>query len=320
VNVQPNDAAQYRCATTGQCGTTNSNAAVLTVNTPPVITSHPQSVTLCAGSTNTFSVTATGTGLIYAWEYAINCSGPWLNVPPPSSSSTLTVTAVSTYAYRCIVGGTCPPLAISNSACMTVVNSVTITTHPSNSTVCEGGNTSFTAAGTGPGLTYQWQLSTNGGSSWGDISGATNATYNVTGATFAMNNNHYRCVISNGVCATPGITNAAILTVNRLSSITSQPTDATICAGSSHTFCVTAIGTSLTYQWQANITGCGGPWTNVVGATSSCLTITGVITTSYRCMVTSTACGNTVTTNCATLTVINPVTIATQPSDVQYNI
>ncbi len=316
VNVQPTDAAQYRCATSGQCGTTNSTAAVLTVNTAPVITAHPQSITLCTGATNTFSVTATGTGLTYAWEYAINCSGPWLNVAG-ASSSTLTVTAISTNAYRCLVNGPCSPMAISNSACMTVVNSVTITTQPLNTTVCEGANTSFTAAGGGTGLTYQWQLSTNGGASWGNISGATAAIYNITGATFAMNNNQYRCVISNGVCATPGITNAAVLTVNRLAAITSQPTDITLCSGSSNTFCVTAIGTNLTYQWEASLPGCSGPWSAIPGATSSCLTINGVVTTSYRCWVTSTACGNSVASNCAKYTVINPVTIVTQPSNVQ---
>ncbi len=316
VNIQPTDAAQYRCVAFSQCGSTNSNAATLTVNTPPVITAHPQSVTLCTGATNTFSVTATGTGLIYAWEYAINCSGPWLNVVG-ASSPTLTVTAVSTNAYRCLVSGTCSPMAVSNSACMTVVNSVTITTQPSNATVCEGSNTSFTAAGSGTGLTYQWQLSINGGANWGDISGATNATHDITGATFAMNNYQYRCVISNGVCPTPGITNAAVLMVNRLAAITSQPTDVTLCSGSSNTFCVTAIGTNLTYQWQASVPGCGGPWTNIAGATSNCLTITGIITTSYRCMVTSTTCSNTVTSNCATFTVINPVTISAQPSNVE---
>jgi len=314
VNVQLSDAAQYRCATSGQCGITNSNAAVLTVNTPPVISAHPQSVTLCTGASNTFSVTATGTNLTYQWQSSPNCGAVFTDIAG-ATSATYTATAVTTTAYRCVVSGTCVPPAISNSACMTVVNSVTITTQPSNSTVCEGGNTSFTAGGAGGGLTYQWQLSTNGGASWGDISGATNATYNIIGATFAMNNNQYRCVISNGVCATPGITNAAVLTVNRLAAITSQPTDVTLCTGNSNTFCVTAIGTNLTYQWES-APNCGGPWTNVVAATSSCLTINGVSTASYRCRVTSTACGNTVTSNCATYTVINPVTISAQPSNV----
>ena len=81
-------------------------------------------------------------------------------------------------------------------------------------------------------------------------------------------------------------------------------------------FCVTATGTGLTYQWQTSPV-CGGPWSFIPGATTSCLTVTGVSTASYRCMVTGTACGNTVTTNCATLTVINPVAITSQPSNAQ---
>ena len=315
VNVQLSDAAQYRCVASSLCGASNSNAAVLTVNTSPAIIAHPQDVTLCTGSNNTFSVTASGSGLAYQWQSAATCAGSFSNIGG-ATSSTLNVTAVATTAYRCIVSGTCTPSITSNCALMTVVNSVTITGQPTNATVCEGNNTSFTAAGGGSGLTYQWQLSTNGGGVWGNISGATSTTYNITGATFAMNNNQYRCVISNGICPTPGITNAATLTVNQLAAITAQPADVTLCTGSNNTFCVTAVGTSLTYQWQS-APSCTAPWTNIAGATSSCFTANGITTTSYRCMVTSTACGNSITSNCVTRTVINPVTITTQPANAE---
>jgi hypothetical protein len=167
------------------------------------------------------------------------------------------------------------------------------------------------------GVTYQWQLSTDGGANYNNIAGATSATLNLASVTASMNNYRYRCVLTSAGCGVPAVSNGAILTVNLLAAITSQPTSATICSGSSNTFCVTAVGTNLTYQWQISILGCGGPWANLAGATSSCLSVTGVSTGSYRCSVIGTTCGNTVITNCVTLTVINPVTITSQPSNVQ---
>ena len=287
------------------------------VDGKPVISAHPQNVNVCTGNNATFNVTATGLNISYQWQLSTDGGANYNNIGGATSSSytaTSVTIGMNNYRYRCIVSG-CPPSATSNAAILTVANGPTVTTQPNNSTVCENANTSFTVGGSG-GVTYQWQLSTDGGVNFNNISGATSATLNLTAVTFSMNNYRYRCVLTSAGCAVPAVSNAAILTVNQLAAISSQPTDATICAGSSNTFCVTAVGTNLTYQWQAAPV-CAGPWANIAGGTSSCLTITGVSTASYRCIVTGTACGNTVTTNCATLTVINPVTIINQPANTQ---
>ena len=320
VNVQLSDAAQYRCATIGQCNTTNSNAAILTVNTPPAISAHPQDVTLCVGSSNIFSVTAGGAGLTYQWQSAPNCGGPWGNIAG-ATSSTYNATAVATISYRCIVTGTCTPPATSNCATLTVVTSVIITSQPSNATVCEGSNTSFTVAGSGTGIIYQWQVSTDGGVNYNNVSnggvygGATTATLTITGATFSMNNYRYRCQLSNPICPTPGISNGAILTVNTLPAVSSSPSDATICVGSSNTFTVIATGTGITYQWQVSTDG-GVNWTNIAGATSASYTLSGAVigqnNNRYRCVVTGT-CAPPATSTAAILTVIAPVSITSQP-------
>ncbi len=287
------------------------------VDGKPVITAQPQNVSVCSGNNATFSVTATGLNVTYQWQLSTDGGANYNNIGGATSSS-YTVTAVTlgmnNYRYRCIVSA-CPPSVTSNAAILTVATGPSVITQPNNSTVCENANTSFTVSGSA-GVTYQWQLSTDGGANYNNIAGATSATLNLTAVTASMNNYRYRCVLTSAGCGVPAVSNAAILTVNLLAAITSQPTDATICTGSSNTFCVTAVGTNLTYQWQAAPV-CAGPWTNIPGGTSSCLTITGVITTSYRCMVTGTACSNTVTSNCATLTVINPVAITGQPSDAQ---
>jgi hypothetical protein len=287
------------------------------VDGKPVISAQPQNVNVCTGNNATFNITATGLNVTYQWQLSTDGGTNYNNIGGATSSS-YTVSGVTigmnNYRYRCVVSA-CPPSVTSNAGILTVSNGPTVTAQPNNSTVCENTNTSFTVGGSG-GATYQWQLSTDGGVNFNNIAGATNATLNLTAVTASMNNYQYRCVLTSAGCAVPATSNAAILTVNLLAAITSQPADATICAGSSNSFCVTAVGTNLTYQWQLSPV-CGGPWSNITGATTSCLTVTGVSTASYRCQVTGTTCSNTVISNCATLTVINPVAITSQPSNAQ---
>jgi hypothetical protein len=64
----------------------------------------------------------------------------------------------------------------------------------------------------GNAITYQWQLSTNAGSTWADVSGATTPTFSLSGLTTADNGKRYRCVLS-ATGAASVTTNSATLTV-----------------------------------------------------------------------------------------------------------
>ena len=99
-------------------------------------------------------------------------------------------------------------------------------------------------------------------------------------------------------------------------SITIQPTNASICAGANTTFSITATGSApLTYQWQVNTTGVGGPWMNLTNTapysnvTTAILTVTSATsslnTYQYRVIVTGNCAPLTATSNSAILTV-NP--------------
>ncbi len=86
-----------------------------------------------------------------------------------------------------------------------------ITAHPASQTVTSGAAATFTAAATGhPTPAVQWQVSTNGGSVFTDITGAASTTYSVTAAA-SNNGNRYRAVFTNG--SGSATTNAATLTV-----------------------------------------------------------------------------------------------------------
>jgi hypothetical protein len=76
----------------------------------------------------------------------------------------------------------------------------TITTQPLNNTVsfCEANTATFTVAASGiPSPTYQWQRSTDNGSTWSNVSGATNTFLTITGITVAMSGYRYRANVTN---------------------------------------------------------------------------------------------------------------------------
>lgn len=99
---------------------------------------------------------------------------------------------------------------------------------------------------------------------------------------------------------------ATVADVASAITITAQPTDQTESAGAA-TFSVTAsadVG-SVTYQWQSKTVG--GRWSNVSGATSASLALTGLVAgddqTQYRVKLNSDAGAEEVVSDAATLTV-----------------
>src|SRR5213075_2864606 len=107
----------------------------------------------------------------------------------------------------------------SNAAILPINTPAAITTNPANQTSCAGANASMSVVATGGVLTYQWQVSTNGGVSYTDLSGATSATLTLTGLTTSMNLNRYRAVVTVASCNS--VTSAAaILNVNALPTVT----------------------------------------------------------------------------------------------------
>ncbi len=96
-------------------------------------------------------------------------------------------------------------------------------THPVNQSVTVGSGAIFTAAFTGnPVPTIQWQISTDGGHTFTDISGATSGTLSVSSATASQSGNEYRAVGSNSVDKNVP-SNAAKLTVITIPAIVTAP-------------------------------------------------------------------------------------------------
>jgi hypothetical protein len=331
---------QYRNVVTGSCPAINSNAAVLTVNTAPNITSQPISSIVCATQNTSFTAAATGTAIGYQWqESTTGCAGTWVNVVnggvySGATSATLTIAnapaTMNGYAYRNVITGTCAPAATSGCVTLTVNTAAIITSQPLSPTVCAGATTSFGVTATGTSPAYQWQESTNGSGTWNNItnggvySGATTATLTLTGVTAGMNTYQYRNVVSGATSCAIVNSTAGTLTVNTAPAITTQPVAGTaICAGQNTSYSVIANGTVLTYQWQVSIDN-GVTWTNITnggvysGATSNTLNITATTvamnTYRYRAVIGGT-CTPAVNSTAAIITVYTPISITTAPAN-----
>ncbi len=312
----------YRVRATNVAGTTTSNSAA--VSNALVITSQPSSITVNEGSGSvSFTVAATGSPpLSYQWQRnGVNIGGA------TGSTYSFTPTGANNGdTYRCVVSDSTAAQVTSDSATLTVRTAPVFTSHPAFQVIQTGGTANFsvTTSGTAP-ITYQWQVSTNSGGSWSNISGATSTTYSVTMSP-ALGGNQYRCVATNVVATVNS--NAALLSLGLR--IITQPSNQSVNAGQTASFSVVAEGTgTITYQWQRSTTGTGGTFSAIGGATSSTYSFTtsaGENGYAYRCVLSdansvgfvSSAASLTVAGAPSISAITNPVVAATGAT-VTYN-
>ncbi len=201
-SVADGDAGNYTVVVSGACGSpVTSNSATLTVSDPPSITSQPQSITRCVGTSAPFSVTATGTSLTYQWKKGGN------NISGATSSS-YTISSVAdgdAGNYTVVVSGACGSPVTSNSATLTVSDPPSITFQPQSITRNIGDSAPFSVTATGTSLSYQWKKGGN------NISGATSSSYTINSVS-SGDAGDYTVVVS-GSCGSPVTSNTATLTV-----------------------------------------------------------------------------------------------------------
>jgi len=140
-----------------------------------------------------------------------------------------------------------------------------VTTSPTPQTILVGTSVTFTAAAKGvPTPTVQWQVSTDGGTTYTNIAGATSTTLSFT-TNFGQNGYKYRAIFTNSLGS--ATTYAAKLTVDTPPTVTLNPSSQTVAAGRTVTFKATGTGNPApTDQWQISTDG-GLTWTNITGAT-----------------------------------------------------
>jgi hypothetical protein len=173
-------------------------------------------------------------------------AAPGAQPPAGASSPTTTSSAVTT-----------PPSPLATAPA--------ITAEPASETVGAGETASFTAAASGsPAPSVQWEQSSDGaGTDFSPVSGATASTYSFS-AGAADNGYEYEAVFTNS--AGSATTAPVTLTIGSAPQVTTQPSSATVVAGTDASFSAAASGSPApAVQWQVSIDG--GSWGDVAGAT-----------------------------------------------------
>lgn len=256
--------AKFSVTVANAAGSVTSSAATLTVNAvAPTITAQPSNQTVPGGQSATFSVTASGTPApTYQWQR----NGTPIAGATGSSYTLANAQLSDSGAQFSVVVSNSAGSVTSHAATLTVTAvAPTITAQPASLTVAAGASASFSVTASGmPAPTYQWQR--NGVA----IAGATAATYTLATVASSDNGAQFSVVVSNSAGSVTS--SIATLTVSSAGpTISAQPSNVTVTAGTAATFSVTASGTPApTYQWQRLI---AGNWAPISGATGASYTL-----------------------------------------------
>jgi hypothetical protein len=179
----------------------------------PTISTQPASQTVIAGASASFSVAADGKPTpTFQWESSPDGS-TWAALSGASNASySFTAQQADNGRYFRAKASNTAGSATSNSAMLTVQWPPVFTTQPSAQTLTVGGSASFTVVASGnPAPTYAWERSSDGGATWGAVSGATSATYTFT-PVLTDSGARFRAKASNVVATVTS--NPVTLTVN----------------------------------------------------------------------------------------------------------
>lgn len=271
----------------GACGTTSANKNI-TVNPNPTVNAGGAMAAICQSATSAALGGSFGGGATAAVWSDGGAGGSFSN-NGGGTPNTATYTAGSSSGSPVTL-----TLTTSGGSCGTASANKNITVNPSPSVAAIGGGAaSVCVGGTTPAFT-----NATGGGTWSITNGTGSASITaggvVTGVSAGSVTVNY--AVTSGGCTT---TVTAALTITAGPSITTQPTNQTICAGTDAVFTVAASG-SPTYQWQSSANN--STWASVSngvpvgysysGGTSASLTVSGsgVTIYYYRCVVTVSGC------------------------------
>jgi Regulator of chromosome condensation (RCC1) repeat len=307
---------RYRVIVSNPAGVVTSAAALLTVTekvVAPAIATQPDGRSANPGQDVSFTVGAVGSNLAYQWQSRDKGGASWAPVAG-GNGATLDVKQVSLgdngKAFKVIVSNSEGSLP-SNEALLSVTEAViapTITEQPKDQEASEGQSPSMLVVATGTAPSYLWQMSSDNGATWTNVSGGTAATLLLNNVVLADNGKRYRVIVSNSAGTAPA-SNSARLTVKAAvvpPAITIQPIGANRVVGQSATVSVKATGTALSYAWEERSDPANDVWTPLAGETNDSLTLNNLSILQnlrrYRVKVSNSA-GQTVVSNQAVINV-----------------
>lgn len=281
------------------------------------IVNQPSDYTGSVGKVATFSVKAQGTDLKYQWQVYKN--GSWSDSSLPGAKTntiSIDITAARNgYKFRCNVSDVNGHVITSREAKLYVKSVLSVIEQPNDYFGFVGEHATFYVVATGEGLSYQWQVNKNGTWINSSLPGAKSDSLHFD-ITAARNGYKFRCVIKD----TKGNTvtsDFATLVVYQSFAITKNPENCSGPVNGTALFKVIASGDDLKYQWQVNS---NGTWrdSSMPGAKTDTLSVS--ITTArngykFRCVVKTANGAESITSNEATLTVVQSLTITSDPAN-----
>ena len=213
---------RFRVVVSNSGGSVNSTAALLSVNAvasaAPTFTTQPASITVVEPNAAAFNVAVSGTptpGIF--WQVSVNNGATWVAIAGATGASYTTPATLVGHSgrlYRAAASNSVGS-GFSTPASLTV-NAAPIapafTTHPTNVSVVAPNVAAFNVAVSGsPTPMLQWQLSSDRGTNWTNIAGATSSSYTTPATATTDSGRWYRAVATN--TASSVFSAASVLTV-----------------------------------------------------------------------------------------------------------
>ena len=249
---------EYRCEiTNGEgCTVVTDSVQIIAAEVDLAIISQPVSYEGAVNDEVTFTLEATGNGLVYQWYFSDDNGETWQQSGTPGFNTNSLQPILRAYRdgyrYKCEITDIFGNTVTSDTVSVAVkASEVIITEQPAavKDAVLNQLYT-FTVEAEGENLTYLWEYSSDNGETWIQ---SWNQGYNTAILSVRMNSNRdgylYRCVVTSGQKII-AVTDAAILDMQAPSAqILSQPESVYALAGDTATFAVEAAGNNLSYTW-----------------------------------------------------------------------
>jgi hypothetical protein len=239
---------------TNSCGTSAAKTLTVTITAVPAQpTAITGNISICSGTSNTYSIAAVSGAISYIWTLPSGWTG---------TSTSTSITAVSG-----TIGGNIS--VMSTNSCGSSSNqtlAVTVNTPPAqpatisgNAGICNGTSNTYSIAAVSGATSYTWILP----SGWTGNS----TTTSITAVANATSGNI--SVMANNSCGSSLVKTLAV-TVN---TIPAQPAaiigSAGICSGSTNTFSVAAVSGATSYTWTLPSGWSGSSTTSTITAVAN---------------------------------------------------
>ncbi len=296
----------YRASVkSGNCSQVYSSPATVTVLPSPNGGTLSGITTVCEIS-NSGTVSLSGySGTIIYWEYSTDGGNTW-NIIPNTSTTQSYSNLGTTTMYRSVVqSGSCN--SYSSIATITVTPATVGGMVSQGTTVCGGINNGTVTLSGQTGNIVRWEYSTDGGTTWVNISNTT-TTQNYSNLTTTT---MYRAVIQSGVCPQVNSTSDTIV-VTPVSVGGVLNSSASVCTGSNSGNITLNNYVGAVQYWQSSTDG-GVTWSTITNTTNSLSYLNLTSTTIYRTIVKSGICSS--DTSSSAVITVDPLPVANAGND-----